>query len=164
MLILSALALGCATANVRPGDAYQQSSAYLYGRFYITGQNMSFEIRCRGGITYPITFSSRDEVQMIAIAPSTCQLDQILYGGVAQRMANFRLLRNEILDAGGVYYVGDFSMSGTSKLTFWTPWYEVHRYTWRTEGIRDNYQETTRAMKQQFPRFASVATEDRVTH
>ena len=164
MLVLSACVAGCATVDVRPGDAYRQSSAYLYGRFYITGQNMSFEIRCRGGVTYEITFSPRDEVQMIAVPPSTCQLDQILYGGVVQKMASFRLLRNEILDPGGVYYVGDFSMSGTYKLTVWTPWYTEHRSTWRTEGIHDNYQATTQAMKQRFPQFAAVATENRVTH
>ena len=164
LVVLSALLGGCATANVRPEDSYQRTNAYLYGRFYIEGQNLSFVIRCREGTKYRIDFSSRDEVQMIALPPSVCQLDEVLYGGVAQAMARFRLVRNEFLDAGGVYYVGDFRMSGTSKLTAITPFYTQWRYTWRTDSVRDDYRVTTQEMRRRFPWFASVPTEDRVTH
>ncbi len=59
-------------------------------------------------------FPSTEEVQMIMLAPSTCQLDQVVYGRDAHQMARFRLIRNEILGPGGVYYVGDFRMSSTS--------------------------------------------------
>ncbi len=161
--LLSAFLVGC-SIYVRPSDRYLQTNAYLYGRFHIEGQSMSFAILCRDGNTYTIDFSSSSAVQMVALPPSTCQLDKVLYGGAVQQMARFRLIRNEILDPGGVYYVGDFQMSGTRQMTesslFYTRWHE----TWRAESIRDNYAATTRAMKAAYPQFASAPTENRVTH
>ncbi len=101
---------------------------------------------------------------MIMLAPSTCQLDQVVYGRDAHQMARFRLIRNEILGPGGVYYVGDFRMSSTSEITDRNFFYTTWTSTWHTDNMRDNYEATTTAMKAQFPQFASVHTENRVTH
>jgi hypothetical protein len=161
--IVSLLAVGCATANVRPSAPYQGNRAYLYGRFTIQGQAMAFAIRCYDGAVYKIHFQERDEVQMIELAPSTCQLDEIVYGASGQRMAAFRMLRNEILDAGGVYYVGDYRASGTSTYVFMGLYNEI-RSTWRMGHARDDYARTTAQMRQAFPQFASAATQDRVAH
>lgn len=48
LAICALLAVGCATANVRPHAPYDPQRAYLYGRFTIEGQSMKFSIRCRG--------------------------------------------------------------------------------------------------------------------
>ena len=125
---------------------------------------MKFAIRCREGKSYDIEFSARPDVQMIQLAPSTCQLDRIVYGENQLRlMSPFRLLRNEILDPGGVYYVGDFAASGTFSAT---PvfFYTKVRQSWRMSAIRDNYAEATASLKRVFPAFASVQTENRMTH
>ncbi len=124
---------------------------------------MAFAIRCRDGTIYMIEFSRGDEVQMIEVAPSICQLDQIIYGDAGQRMVPFRMLRNEVLDAGGVYYVGDFTASGSYSVAH-RIFYKEIRETWRMGETRDNYAQTTTAMRLTFPSFASVATEDRVAH
>lgn len=78
-------------------------------------------------------------------------------------MSPLRLLRNEILDPGGVYYVGDFAASGTFHATPIFFYMKIHQ-SWRMSSITDNYLETTASMKRGFPAFASVQTENRMTH
>lgn len=164
VVLLSVFSVGCAGADVRPDDSHLASAAYLYGRFYVDGPGLSFVIRCREGTKYTIDFSSRDEVQMIELPPSICQLDHVVYGGMAQQMAGFRLLRNEILDPGGVYYLGDFRMSGSSRIVSAYPFAITTRFTWQVDNIRDNYAASTGEMRRRFPAFASIPTEDRVSH
>jgi hypothetical protein len=160
-LAVSLVACGCATGRIRPADPYRKDHAYLYGRFTIEGQRMTFDLHCRDGATYAIEFSNRREVQMIEMVPSVCELETIEYGNALQRVAAFRLLRNEVLDPGGVYYIGDYGASGTYDTMTVFIATEV-RQSWRLKRPRDDYARTTADMRRAYPNFASVSTEDRV--
>jgi hypothetical protein len=162
LVALSLAVVGCGTANIRASAPFRRDRAYVYGRFTYTGLSQTFAIQCRDGAVYKIDFVSRDDVQMIELVPSVCQLDKIEYGSVS-RLAPFRLLQNEFLDPGGVYYVGDYRASGDSTFTMGFFSSET-RYRFRLNPARNNYERTTAAMKRTFPNFKSVATEDRVAH
>jgi hypothetical protein len=168
-----ALLAGCATytASIRPEEAYDPASAYIYGRFLLRaepGQNiggsMGFEINCRDGATYTIGMTTRHSLQMIKIAPSACQIAYIVYGsqrgasGEGKQLATFRLLRNEFLDPGGVYYVGDFLAVSSYSHDFLSFQSRLH---WALRAIQDNYEATTDEMKRN-PRFAGTKTENRM--
>src|SRR5215471_3093869 len=149
---------GCAhSIRVSPSDSYSRDSAYLYGRFYIDGMSpLWYQLNCHDGSKYKIQFSKSSAARVFKIAPSVCQVDYIVFGNETQNeMVGFRLLRNEVLDAGGVYYVGDFAADST-----WN-WMEGI-VTWIVKGRRNEYAKTTAALKRAFPGFASVATEDRM--
>jgi hypothetical protein len=162
---LAMLAIGCATANVRPNARFQAQHAYVYGRFMIVGQSMAFIIKCRDGATYKISFVAQDKVQMIELVPSVCQVDEVQYGsaGGPTGLAGFRLLQNEFLDPGGVYYVGDFNASGTYDVAYKVFYNEIHS-TWRLKHARNEYERTTAEMRRMFPGFASVVTQNRIAH
>jgi hypothetical protein len=100
---------------VLPTDGYSRDSAYLYGRFYIDGMSpLWYQLSCRDGNKYKIQFSRSSSVKVIKIAPSICQVDYVVFGNATQnQMVGFRLLRNEVLDPGGVYYIGDFTADST---------------------------------------------------
>jgi len=128
-----------------------------------------FSIRCRDGKRYKILFSRTNPLQMIRLRAGVCQLDDIVYKGLASHktMASLRLLGNEHLQPGGVYYVGDFgaTASTTSSGVGFDMSNGLHgkvHQTWNLFDPVDNYASTTAEMKQRFPNFASVATEDRV--
>jgi hypothetical protein len=102
---------------------------------------------------------------VIRVAPSVCQIEEFVYesGGAIQgkRMATFRLLHNEFLDPGGVYYVGDFVAASSFSSDFHLLYTENH-WAWGLTSIRNDYVETTQEMKRRFPSFAGVATQDRM--
>jgi hypothetical protein len=157
LLGLAALA-GCAHSyRLSAGDGYSRDSAYIYGRFTIDGISpLWYQLRCRDGNSYKIQFSQSSAVKVFRIAPSICQVDYVVFGNETQNeMVGFRLLRNEVLDPGGVYYVGDFTADSTWK------WIEGI-VTWIIKGRRNEYAKTTEQLKKTFPAFSSVATEDRV--
>ena len=73
-----------------------------------------------------------------------------------------RLLGNEHLQPGGVYYVGDFVVAGrTVSREFNLIEMTIHQ-RWELFNPRNKYATTTATMKQAFPAFAGVATEDRM--
>jgi hypothetical protein len=163
---------------MRPGERHDPASAYLYGRFYIDAkssllspdgsQSMGFAVRCRDGNTYTIGFSKRTPLQVIKVAPSICQIDEIVYtdaggGVISRRMAPFRLLQNEILESGGLYYVGDFLAQASESSSSYMVIYRETRFSWTIAAIRDNYDKTTAAMKRAFVAFRAVPTEDRMS-
>ena len=122
ILLAAVLSAGCAAVLVRAGDEYQPQSAYIYGRFLLDTEDkqaMAFSIRCRDGKRYKIVFSKQEDeaLRMIRLPAGVCQLDDVVGKGVAshREMAAFRLLNNEHLQPGGVYYVGDFAAAGSSK-------------------------------------------------
>ncbi len=99
---------------------------------------------------------------MIELPPTTCQLERIEYGSEAMsRLAPFRLWRNEVLEPGGVYYVGDYFPTGTSRTDYKFFYNETHQ-RWRMNPGRDEYAKTTADMRRQFPAFATAVTQDRV--
>ena len=155
--LLATLSSCAHSTRVSPSDSYSRDSAYLYGRFYIDGMSpLWYQLSCHDGNKYKIQFSMSSSVKVIKLAPSICQVDYVVFGNATQsEMVGFRLLRNEVLDPGGVYYVGDFTADST-----WN-WVEGI-VTWIVKGRRNKYATTTAALKRAFPGFASVATEDRV--
>jgi hypothetical protein len=132
-------------------------------------ESIGFAIRCQDEKTYTVVFSAETPLQVIELAPSRCQLDEIIYaqpGGSfvdARQLAPFRLLRNEFLNAGGLYYVGDFSARATAKVTSNIVISKEVRYSWEITDITNNYARTTAAMKRKYPGFATAASEDRAS-
>ncbi len=178
--VIPLLLSGCAeyTPGLRATDPYSPQSAYVYGRFFIDAesktlaldghQSMGFSVRCRDGNRYVLRFSAQSPLQVIRVAPSVCQIDEIIYTAASgttlgRKLPPFRLLENESLAAGGVYYVGDFFARGTSKSTYNGLRGEIN-WDWRLTGTTDNYDTTTDQLKRRFPSFASAATENRMTH
>ena len=131
---------------------------------------MAFSIRCRDGKRYKIVFSKQEDeaLRMIRLPAGVCQLDDVVGKGVGshREMAAFRLLNNEHLQPGGVYYVGDFAAAGSSRLLDTTiyPFVIVRKYReqWGIDPPRNRYLETTADMKRACPKFASVQTADRM--
>ena len=174
ILLATVLSAGCAAVLVRAGDDYQPQSAYIYGRFLLDtedNQAMAFSIRCRDGKRYKIVFSKQENeaLRMIRLPAGVCQLDDVVYKGVSsqRQMSSFRLLANEHLQPGGVYYVGDFGASASStesglKVDFEHGLHTVVDQRWRLLNPRNNYAATTAEMKRAYAGFASVATEDRM--
>jgi hypothetical protein len=74
-----------------------------------------------------------------------------------RRMSSFRLLQNEELQPGGVYYVGDFTFYAKDNRSS-----TDRRYEW-TSQIQDNYAGTTAAMKTGHKGFARAPTENRMS-
>jgi hypothetical protein len=174
-LALLGLLAGCAnfTESIRPDDKYDGKSAYIYGRFHLdsrrhqlSNHSIGFEVHCRDGKKYTIGFSTDQPLQVIQVAPSKCQLEEILYtsgGEVAFRgMPSFRLLRNEFLDPGGIYYVGDFVAASRSESRF-KFFYTEFRTGWAFGKVEGRYERTTAEMKRAFPGLAAAPTEDRMT-
>src|SRR6187551_3143853 len=122
MLMATVVSSGCAAVLVRGGDDYHPESAYIYGRFRLDPEasgGTAFSIRCRDGKRYKIVFSKDkdDALRMIRLPAGICQLEDVVAKAVGsyRDMAPFRLLGNEHLEPGGVYYVGDFLASVSSS-------------------------------------------------
>jgi hypothetical protein len=162
------LAAGCFpyTQGITPDHPRDAARAYVYGRFQIGGGGgLGFEINCSDQKKYVIGFSDERPFQVIEVSPSVCQIEYLLFtaGNVRSRaLAPFRLLRNEFLEPGGVYYVGDFFYT-TSSDAQWRVLYTEVRHTWKVNAIQDNYAETTAELKRTFPSFATAQTENRMT-
>ena len=172
---------GCSayTSGLKPDGKYDRAHAYLYGRFRMletnaekTSNTMGFAIRCRDDRVYTLGFSRLDVVQVIELEPSLCQIESIIYadsGGhvLGRRMPGFRLLRNEIVSPGGVYYLGDFSAiatesTGDTHIVWMGTSTDIHM-GWEITSVKDNYAQTTEEMKAQFVNLASARTEDRMS-
>jgi hypothetical protein len=131
---------------------------------------MAFSIRCRDGTRYKIIFSKNEDeaIRMIQLPAGVCQLDDVVFKGrMAHRdMSSFRLLNNEHLQPGGVYYVGDFAAAGSSKVldVQMYPYVTITKFReqWGIDPPQNRYVETTAEMKRTFPNFASVPTTDRM--
>jgi hypothetical protein len=177
VVLVMAATFGCGVfaPTVRPDERPGPSDVYLYGRFYIhtevqglgfKDQSMGFAIRCRDGKNYVIPFSEERPVQVIKVHPGICQLDEILFtdgGGTVRgrQLVTFRLLGNEILQPGGVYYVGDFVATAAS-VSEHSLVYQKSYSAWRLAARENNYARTTQLMREIFPLFASRVTEDRM--
>jgi hypothetical protein len=170
---VSALA-GCAgyTPSILPNEKPTGQEAYLYGRFYIEApasklafdghQTMGFVIKCASGETYIFRFSSDNALQVIRIAPSTCTLAEFIYtnsdGQVRSRKpAPEKLMRDARFDAGKAYYLGDFYAETTTRVIGNT----ISR-NWNVKNVRDDYRNTSAALRASFPNLSAIPTEDRM--
>jgi hypothetical protein len=149
-------------------------------------EHVTFAIRCRDGQTYNLLFRPEQPLQILQLPATSCQIEDVVadsgaadpqvvavafaFGGVVgaaiadaasdagdRRMASARLLNNELLDPGGVYYVGDFHMKATDNRKL------GDRHNDWTAIVRDNYAATTAEMKKTFVNFAKRPTENRIS-
>jgi hypothetical protein len=176
-LLAFGLWAGCAgyTAGMRADAKPAAGSAYVYGRFFIQSkktplgfdgyQTMGLVVRCADGSTYTIRFSNKNEVQVIPVRPSRCELVEIVYtdadGAVKGRRRPPRdWMHPEQLAAGHGYYFGDY----TARAKVDSEWHvfstELH-WSWDMDPDADNYQETTDQMKRTFASLASLPTENK---
>jgi hypothetical protein len=149
-------------------------------------EKVTFTIRCRNGETYKLRFRNDSALQVLPLPASVCQIEDVIagtgaasttamgigfiFGGIvgmgaaaalgnsdSSTMASFRLLKNEFLDPGGVYYVGDFTMTAKDNRNA-----EDRHNDW-TMRLVDNYGATTAALRRNYTHFASAPTENRVS-
>lgn len=157
------LQAACGTANVRPTETFDPTMTYLYGRFQGDGRSaISFEIRCRTGKTYRIGFSEKTPLQVIKLPPGKCQFEDLRSGDHYLGAAWFRLIKNEVLEAGGVYYIGDFAAGSKTKVVFKILYSETHLH-WAVGRLDKDYAGATAELKQAYPALAARPTEDRST-
>jgi len=165
---------GCAgyTPSILPNEKPTGQEAYLYGRFYIEAkasalaldghQTMGFVIKCAGGETYILRFSNDNALQAINIVPSNCSLTEFIYtnsdGQIRSRKpAPGKLMTDVRFDAGKAYYLGDFYAETTTSVRGNT----VSR-NWNVKTVRNDYKNTSAALKAAYPNMSALPTEDRM--
>jgi hypothetical protein len=149
-------------------------------------EKVVFQVRCRDGAITDIFFSKTTALQIIPFEPGICQLEDVVNmdeAGVpahsfteildeqspsqpvlgkreppTRQMASFRLLQNEELQAGGVYYVGDFFAKATDNHKDG----DDRQNVWSMQ-VRNDYERTTAEMKRTYRYFATVTTENRIS-
>jgi hypothetical protein len=169
-----AVLAGCVsyTHSISPAEKPTGQEAYLYGRFYIEAksskvafdghQTMGFAIKCASGETYTLRFSNDQALQVVKIKPSTCSLAEFVYSDSdgnlkSRKKAPDGLMRDARFDAGKAYYLGDFYAETTTPVAGNT----IHR-NWNVKNVRDDYRNTSTALKAAYPNLAGVPTEDRM--
>jgi hypothetical protein len=149
-------------------------------------EKVVFQVRCRDGAITDIAFSKTTALQVIPFEPGICQIEDVVNMDAAgvpahsfteilveqaprqpmigkfepptRQMASFRLLQNEELQAGGVYYVGDFFAAVTDNHKEG----DERQNVWSMQ-VRNDYTRTTAEMKRTYRYFATVTTENRVS-
>jgi hypothetical protein len=166
--------VGCAayTRSITQDEKPTGEEAYLYGRFYIEAkdgklaldghQTMGFVIKCASGETYTFGISNDIAIQVIKIAPSTCSLTEFVYtnadGQVRSRKgAPEKLMRDARFDAGKAYYLGDFYAEATTSIRGSTI-----SSVWNIKMVRNDYNNTSAALKAAFPNLAALPTENKM--
>jgi hypothetical protein len=153
---------------MRPPDKVDPSSAYVYGRFEMRtdghNEKMGFVLRCTDGQSYQayvIGFSRKRPLQVFAVPPGECSIDETVYSvdemrEIGRREASLAPLRGRDLAPGVAYYIGDYVAAGTStQITFGT-----RRVRWGVVDVRDQYDQTTADMQRAFPNLAALRTQD----
>jgi hypothetical protein len=165
---------GCAgyTPSITQEEKPTGQEAYLYGRFYIEAksgklaldghQTMGFVIKCASEETYTFRFSNDTALQVIKIAPSTCSLTEFVYtnaGGQvrSRKRAPEKLMRDVKFDAGKAYYLGDFYAEASTTQVGMTI-----SSVWNIKTVRNDYQNTSAALKTAYPSLAALPTENRM--
>jgi len=166
--------VGCAsyTPSITQDEKPTGQEAYLYGRFYIEAksgklaldghQTMGFVIKCASEETYTFRFSNDTALQVIKVAPSTCSLTEFVYtdsdGRVKSRKrAPEKLMRDAQFDAGKAYYLGDFYAEATRSVQGRTI-----LSNWNIKTVRNDYTNTSAALKAAYPNLAALPTENRM--
>jgi len=175
VLAVAALA-ACAnyTPSITSSEKPSGDEAYLYGRFYIESkslklaldgyQTMGFVIKCANGDAYTLRFSNADDsaLQVIKIKPSTCSLAEFVYSNAdgqvrSRKPAPQRLMHDTTFDAGKAYYLGDFYAATTTTVSGTM----IYR-NWNVKTIKNDYANTSNALKATYPNLAAMPTEDRM--
>jgi len=175
LVICAVLGLaGCAsyTPSITQDEKPTGQEAYLYGRFYIEAksgklaldghQTMGFVIACASGETYTFRFSNDTALQVIKVVPSMCSLTEFVYtnsdGQIRSRKrAPEKLMRDARFDAGKAYYLGDFYAEATTTVRG-----NVISSNWNIKTVRNDYNNTSAALKAAYPNLAALPTENRL--
>lgn len=175
LIVVAVVVSGCAgfSRTISKEEQPAPTDAVLYGRFSITGargnflaldrhETMGFSIKCANGDMHVVRFSMDEPLQVIKIAPSTCQFADIVYtnvdGMVRSRKPAPKLLTQYVeFSAGKAYYLGDFFalMSHSRKGL-------MHYTVWEIKSIKDDYALTSEEFKKTFPRLSAMPTENRM--
>lgn len=171
-----ALAVLTACAGYTPSISTDEKptgqEAYLYGRFYIEAksgtlaldghQTMGFVIACASGDTYTFRFSNDSALQVIKVTPSTCSLTEFVYSNAdgqvrSRKRAPEKLMRDVKFEAGKAYYLGDFYAEATTRVVGTTSY-----SNWNIKTVRNDYTNTSAALKAFYPNLAALPTENRM--
>jgi hypothetical protein len=143
----------------------------VYGRFELASSSasstdvahssMALAIRCRDGREYRIRFDDQEPIVVLATAPSTCWLDEMLYLDSANTTLGRTTLPDRMrqpmrLDAGRAYYLGDFS--GTVTYEFVGGFHE----RFQVKDRRNEFKATTQDFRDRFPNLRGVVPVDSI--
>jgi len=166
--------VGCAahTSSITQDEKPTGKEAYLYGRFYIEAksgklaldghQTMGFVIKCASGDTYTFRSSNDNSLQVIKIVPSMCSLTEFVHTNAdgqvrSRKSAPAKLMRNVRFDAGKAYYLGDFYAEAATPVQGRTV-----SSVWNIKTVRNDYNNTSAALKAAYPNLAALPTENRM--
>lgn len=179
--IVRCFLLGCASLfgcsmhmpSVAPHQRPTGKEAIVYGRFEVVGDapfapgvahsSMALVMRCEDGREYRIRFDDGEPIVVMAVAPSTCWLDEVFYldsinTTLGQSALPDRVRRRIRLDAGQAYYLGDFR--GTVALDFsdnnFRERFEVKEWTGGPTTTRQEFRD-------KFPNLRGFAAVDALT-
>jgi hypothetical protein len=167
-----AMLAGCAswTPSLAPEDKPSTQDAYLYGRFaqesprVLLGldgySTIGLVFKCQDGATYTVRFRREDDLQLLRVKPSTCSLQETIYTNADGNIKGHKpspggVMKGLVFKPGVAYYLGDYH--GTMRTTIAYPGINME---WHIDSVRDRFATTTDALKERYPAFASVPSED----
>jgi hypothetical protein len=166
--------LSCATymPSVAPSQRPSGKEAIVYGRFEVTGSppfapdvshsSMALVMRCEDGREYRIRFDGEQPIVVLAAAPSTCWLDELLYLDAANSTLGKTTLPDELrqpmsLAAGRAYYLGDFRGTITFEFS------DTFRERFQVKDWRNEFTATTQDFRVRFPKLRGLVPVDLLT-
>ena len=167
-----AMLAGCAswTPPLEPTDKPTAQDAYLYGRFVQDSRKallgldgystIGLVFKCLDGASYTVRFRLEGDVQLLRVKPSTCSLQETIYtdadGAIkGHKPSPGNVMKSMTLQAGTAYYLGDYH--GTMRATVSYPSVNME---WHIDSVRDRFATTTDDLKQRYPAFTNVPSQD----
>lgn len=168
----AAMLAGCAswTPPLAPTDKPSEQDAYLYGNFVQDSRKallgldgystIGLVFKCLDGASYTVRFRLEREVQLLRVKPATCSLQETIYTDADGAIKGHKPSPNGVMKGltfkpGVAYYLGDYH--GTMKATVSYPGVAME---WRIDSVRNRFATTTDDLKQRYPAFANVPSED----
>jgi hypothetical protein len=169
-----ALVAGCANfaPTISKDEKPTGKEAYVYGRFHMDApvarlamqghQTMGFTLKCDDQQTYTIKFDREEPLRVTKVAPSSCAMSEIIYTDAdgmirSRKPAPESVKKSMAFEAGKAYYLGDFYAQASAVTG-----YQTVNWSWRITNVKNDYRNTTEALKSAFPALSAVATEDRM--
>jgi len=165
--------LSCSThlPSVSPDQRPTGKEAIVYGRFEVSGSppfspnaahsSIALAMRCEDGREYRIRFDDRQPIVVLATAPSTCWVDEMLFLDADNTTLSKTALPDRPrhpmrLHAGRAYYLGDFSGTVTFEVVGWRERFQV-------ADVRNEFTVTTQDFRQRFPNLRGIMPVDAMT-
>jgi hypothetical protein len=165
------LLAGCTAylPHVNVDDKPVSSDAYVYGRFTKradSGGNLPggakglvLVLRCDDGKKHLFKFSEVDPLKLLKVTPSVCLIDEFVFldflGAPRNTVPFSDAVRKVELSAGKAYYIGDFAF------VIMNEWNPIFARMYFKSIASDNYESTTRMLRDTYPNFSSIPTENR---